>query len=311
MKSFTISENDAGQRADKFITKAVPLLPKSLLHKYLRKKRIKLNRKRCEPATFLQEGDILELYINDEFFENTTSMDFKKAPTDINIIYEDDNLIIVDKPVGLVVHEDSNGTIDTLINRIIHYLYESGSYSPEQENSFVPALCNRIDRNTCGVVIAAKNAKALRTINEKIREREITKRYFCLVSGVPPKKSDIIECWIKKNSEDNTVSITKNEVEDSLYAKTGYEVVKTNHQISLVNVELFTGRTHQIRAVMSYIGNPILGDSKYGGSKELFKHQALCSYSISFNFEDENQLSYLKGKTFTIKGNPFPQIDFK
>lgn len=308
MKTFIISENDSGQRMDKFVRKAVPLLPKSLMYKFLRTKKIKRNRKRCQPSDFLEEGDILELYINDEFFEYEVNLSFLESPKELCVVYEDENLMIIDKPVGLVVHEDSNSNKDTLINRVQHYLYNKKEYDPKAEHSFAPALCNRIDRNTSGLVIAAKNARALRLINEKIRMHEITKKYFCLVEGIPPQKQDTVECWIKKNNADNTVNIFKNEAEGSLYSKTGYTLVNTVNNTSLLEVELFTGRTHQIRAVMSYIGCPIMGDTKYGAKRIKNQYQALCSYSLHFHFGEENSLSYLNGKTFTVEKHPFPNF---
>ena len=176
MKAYTIGKNDAGQRVNKFIEKAVPALPRSLMYKYIRLKNIKLNRKRCKPEDKLQEGDELELGINDEFFgEGEPELLFRKVPTKLNIVYEDENILLVDKKPGLVVHEDESGEADTLINRILHYLYEKGEYDPKQENSFIPALCNRIDRNTGGIVIAAKNAESLRILNQKVKDRELKK----------------------------------------------------------------------------------------------------------------------------------------
>lgn len=187
MREFIINQNDAGQRVDKFLTKAVPKLPKNLLYKYLRLKRIKVNGKRCEISTRLACGDVMQLYINDEFFEGEVAdrPAFLSAPTSLNIIYEDENIILCDKKCGLVVHEDESGSTDTLINRIQHYLYEKGEYRPEEELSFAPALCNRIDRNTGGIVICAKNAESLRVLNQKVKDRELEKLYLCVTVGIP------------------------------------------------------------------------------------------------------------------------------
>ena len=206
MKSFTINQNDAGQRISKFVEKTVPALPNNLLYKYFRLKRIKLNKKRCQPQDKLQAGDLVELYINDEFFgEGRQDLAFLKVPSSLNIIYEDENIMLVDKKPGLVVHEDDDNTPDTLINRILHYLYEKGEYDPEQENSFVPALCNRIDRNTGGIVIAAKNAQSLRILNQKVKDRELVKLYLCLVHGVPEPKSATLKDFLLKDSSRNQV----------------------------------------------------------------------------------------------------------
>ena len=188
MKEFTISKNDAGQRMDKFITKAIPKLPSSLLYKYIRLKRIKLNGKRCEISTRLSVGDLVQCYVSDEFFEvEEKRPDFMLAPSEVSVVYEDENILLINKPAGLLVHEGDQWCADTLIARIQHYLYKKGEYDPKNENSFVPALCNRIDRNTCGIVIAARNAATLRVLNDKIKDRELDKKYLCVVKGTPKK----------------------------------------------------------------------------------------------------------------------------
>ena len=216
MKSFIINSNDAGQRVSKFIEKTVPALPQGLLYKSFRLKRIKLNKKRCQPQDRLSQGDLLELYINDEFFgEGRQDLVFLKVPDRIQVVYEDQNILLVDKKPGLVVHEDDDNTPDTLINRILHYLYNKGEYQPDAEQSFVPALCNRIDRNTGGIVIAAKNAQALRILNQKVKDRELTKLYLCLVHGVMQPKSGTLRDFLLKDSQRNQVRVFKNQVPGS------------------------------------------------------------------------------------------------
>lgn len=306
MRKFVINKNDAGQRVDKFITKAVPDLPQSMMYKSIRNKNIKLNRKRCEISTRLCEGDILELYIKDEFFSDAPSEhDFLAAPADIDVVFEDDNIMLINKKVGLVVHEDDTNTRDTLINRIRHYLYDNGEYDPDDENSFAPSLCNRIDRNTSGIVIAAKNAEALRILNEKIKNRELEKRYLCITVGVPPKKHDTMTAYLRKNSADNMVRISDKRLPDYLTAVTEYTVLRTKGQLALLEVLLHTGRTHQIRAHMAHIGCPLLGDGKYGinsvNREYKLKTQALCSYKLKFAFtSDGGVLEYLNGREFQI-----------
>lgn len=303
MRAFKITENDAGQRVDKFLSKAVKKLPKSLMYKYIRTKRIKLNRGRCEISTRLNEGDLLELYINDEFFDIEIYKDFLHATKSLDIIYEDENILLVNKPCGVVVHEDNKNTVDTLINRILLYLYEKQEYDPVKENSFTPALCNRIDRNTGGIVIAAKNAITLRTMNKLIKRRLIGRMYLCLVKGHLPKEADEIIAYHEIMPDENIVKITDKETDNSKIMITRYKVLDYAGGISLIEAELVTGRKHQIRAHFAHIGSPLIGDRKYGDNiphDEMdINSQALYSYKLSFNLDDEGgNLSYLDGKVF-------------
>ena len=199
MKEFIINNNDANQRLDKFVTKSAPLLPKSMLYKYIRLKRIKVNGKRAEISTRLVAGDLVEMYINDEFFaEKPKTYEFMSASKKLNIVYEDENIMLCDKPEGLIVHPDENDYNDNLIFRIQRYLYEKGEYNPDDEHSFAPSLANRIDRNTGGIVIAAKNAESLRVLNEKIKHRELDKYYLCLIHGTLKKKEDTLTAYLVK-----------------------------------------------------------------------------------------------------------------
>lgn len=305
MKEFTISKNDAGQRMDKFITKAVPKLPSSLLYKYIRLKRVKLNGKRCEISTRISVGDIVQCYISDEFFEAEEKRpEFMLAPATVDVVYEDENILLINKPAGLLVHEGDQWCADTLIARIQHYLYKKGEYDPKNENSFVPALCNRIDRNTCGIVIAAKNAATLRVLNDKIKDRELEKKYLCVVKGTPKRATGLLEHFLIKNEKTNTVEAYKEPKPGAKTAKTKYRVLSSVDGMCLCEAELLTGRTHQIRAQFSAIGHPLIGDTKYGKAKDGrgFNWQALCSYKLTFRFEeDAEHLAYLDGKTFTVK----------
>jgi len=307
MKQLTIGKNDAGQRLDKFLTKNLPNLPQSLLYKYIRKKRIKVNGKRAEISTRLSEGDVLDLYINDEFFEKPEpTYDFLHAGTTLNILFEDKNVLVLDKPVGLLAHPDDREYVDTLIGRVKRYLYEKGEYDPEAEQSFTPALVNRIDRNTGGIVLAAKNAEALRVLNQKMKDREIHKFYLCAVHGTPKPSQGLLKGYLWKDEKKNRVYVYKDFKPGSKTIETKYRVLKSAENMSLVEVELLTGRTHQIRAHFASIGCPLVGDGKYGNNQNNRKQggrrkQFLYSYKTVFDFTtDAGALEGLNGMTFEV-----------
>ncbi len=310
MRSFEIKDNDANQRLDKFIAKAAPKLPKNLLYKYIRKKRIKLNGKKAEISARLKAGDVVDMYINDAFFENIKkNYDFLKAGKDIDIIYEDENLIISDKKPGILCHPDKGEYSDTQIGRLQRYLYEKGEYDPDKESTFTPALANRIDRNTGGIVICAKNAEALRILNDKIKAREINKYYICIVCGKMPKNEDTLEAWLSKNENQNKVIVKQNNFTGARKIKTKYKVIRESEHFSLLEIDLLTGRTHQIRAHMAFAGHPLLGDGKYGNIKINRRFgihkQALYAYRIYFDFKSPaGSLEYLNGKSFEVSKFP-------
>ncbi len=307
MRELIIGKNDAGQRLDKFITKTLNL-PISLLYKSIRLKKIKVNRKRAENNTILHEGDTIQCFLAEEFFEKKADEhSFESINVHLDIIYEDENIMLLNKRPGVSVHEDENGSTNTLITHIQAYLYQKGEYRPDTEQSFAPALCNRIDRNTGGIVIAAKNAEALRVMNEKIKYREIDKFYLAAVHGVPKPESATIKGYLLKDDQKNIVRVyEKNPPRGAKEIITKYKVVAKKQDSSLIEVELLTGRTHQIRAHMAYIGHPLIGDGKYGINKadraNGYKYQALYSYKLRFSFDTSNPtvLDYLNGKEFKI-----------
>lgn len=305
MREVKITKNDAGQRLDKYLTKRFKTMPKSLMYKYLRTKYIKLNGKKVQPEVFLNEGDVLTFYIKDEFFEEQKSYEFLKAGKQLDIIYEDENILLLDKKVGVITHQDSRYDTDTLNLRVLRYLYERGEYTPDQEKSFTPALCNRIDRNTGGIVIAAKNAEALRVMNQKIRDREIEKYYLCVVKGTLRPSHKVLEAYHQKDEKTNTVKIIDIPRERFKEIVTEYTVLDASPTLSLCEVLLHTGRTHQIRAHMAHIGHPLLGDEKYGDKKlntrYHLKRQALYSYKLRFSFTTPaGCLDGLNGKSFEV-----------
>ena len=312
MKELTVRENDAGQRLDRFVAKAVPLLPDSLLQKYIRLKRIKLNGRGAKRDVRLAAGDTVQLYINDEFFEKPREDNawLKVGTPRLTIVYEDENLLLLDKKPGVLCHSAGVWDYNTLIANVQAYMAQKGEWRPKEENSFAPALCNRIDRNTGGIVIAAKNAEALRILNDKIRDREIEKYYLCAVQGKPRPAAGRLENFLFKDAKKNQVFIKDRPEPGAKTAVTEYRTLMTKGPLSLVECRLLTGRTHQIRAQMAHAGWPLLGDGKYGserfnkGFEE--KGQALCSYRLRFDFPtDAGLLEYLRGQEFRVR-----QVDF-
>ena len=307
MKELTVGKNDAGQRLDRFVAKAVPLLPDSLLQKYIRLKRIKVNGKPSKRDLRLSAGDVLMLYINDEFFEAPREDNawLKIVKPRLNILYEDENILLADKKPGVLCHSAGKWDYNTLIANIQAYLAQKGEWHPKEENSFCPALCNRIDRNTGGIVIAAKNAEALRILNEKIRDREIEKYYLCAVYGRPKPDNGQLKNELFKDAVKNQVYVKSKPEPGSRSAVTEYQVLMTRAGLSLVECRLLTGRTHQIRVQMAYAGWPLLGDGKYGREQinRRFHEegQALYSWRLCFDFStDAGLLNYLRGKEFSV-----------
>ncbi|MFR4201679.1 MAG: RluA family pseudouridine synthase [Flavonifractor plautii] len=312
MKEFTIGKNDAGQRLDRWLAKTLPLLPAPLAQKYIRLKRVKVNGKGSQRDVRLQLGDILQLYINDEFFEqpreeNAFLSVFKPH---LDIVYEDENLMLLNKRPGLLCHADEHEKVSTLITHIQAYLYQKKEWNPRDEHSFTPALCNRIDRNTGGIVMAAKNAETLRILNQKIRDREIAKFYLAIVHGRMKPSQGKLEGFLLKDEDRAQVKVFSRPVPGGKSAATSYKTLRTAGGLSLVECELLTGRTHQIRAQFAAAGHPLLGDGKYGRERDNKKYgrsfQALYSYKLAFTFPtDAGLLEYLRGRVFTVE-----QVDF-
>ena len=317
MKELSIGKNDAGQRMDRFVGKAVPLLPESLLQKYIRLKRIKLNGHGAKRDTRLESGDTLQLYINDEFFEKPAEENsyLKVGTPRLDIVFEDENILLLNKRPGLLCHSAGVWDQNTLIAHVQAYMAQKGEWRPREENSFTPALCNRIDRNTGGIVIAAKNAEALRIMNEKIKEREIEKYYLCAVQGRPRPEKGRLENYLFKDAKKNQVFVKNRPEPGARTAVTEYRVLKSAGELSLVECRLLTGRTHQIRAQLAHAGWPLLGDGKYGSERfnKGFdeKSQALCSYKLIFDFPtDAGALNYLRGRCFSLRRVDFAEKYF-
>ena len=283
MINIKIKENDANQRVDRFLQKLMPNAGKNFLMRMLREKKIKVNKKKCEPSYLLLEGDDVTIYFSDETFEK-----FSKGrrevfnKTKIEIVYEDENVIIIDKPAGLLCHVSNNLKEPNVVDGVINYLREKGEYNPRDEHSFVPAISNRLDRNTAGLVIAAKNANTLRTMNELIKNREIQKLYHAIVRG----KMDfngILKNSFEKNEKKNMVKVTK-DGEKSM--ESVITTIKSASDFSLVKIELITGRTHQIRLQLKLLKHPIIGDNKYGD----------IGFNNSLNIKDKNHQRLVAGE---------------
>lgn len=311
MKEFNIGKNDAGQRLDRWLGKTLPLLPAPLAQKYIRLKRVKVNGKGVKADTRLSQGDTLSLYINDEFFETPSPENafLSIYRPNLNILYEDAHILLLDKPPGLVVHPDETERTNTLLTHIQAYLYQKKEWSPYQEHSFAPALCNRIDRNTGGIVIAAKTAEGLREMNEKIRNRQVEKEYLCIVHGIPNPPQGTLEHTLSKDRRNNQMHLTQSS-ESGKDAATFYETLASKDGLSLLRCRLITGRTHQIRAQLAAAGYPLLGDRKYGRKEDSeqyrWPHQALYSYKVTFSFAGETgALQALNGVTVQVE-----QVDF-
>ncbi|MBQ2732818.1 MAG: RluA family pseudouridine synthase [Clostridia bacterium] len=314
MFEFNIGKNDAGQRLDKFLTKAMPAMPMPMMYRLIRQKKIKLNRKRAEISSMLAEGDTVLVFAPPHFAEKEKEAPKLTVTADPDIVYEDENIMLVNKPSGLLVHDGDAkeaGKI-TLVRMIQDYLIRKGEYEPAKENSFAPALANRIDRNTGGIVLAAKNAAALRELEDIFRDRKINKKYLCVVHGVPKKSVFFLEHYLLKDEKTKNVRVYgENHPSAAKYAKTGCRVLSFGKNYSLIEAELFTGRTHQIRAQLAHAGHPLLGDGKYGinkGDRSLgYSSQALCSYYVRFENNEDGFLGYLKGKEFSLDPNT---VDF-
>lgn len=276
MQEIKIGVNDAGQRLDCFLQKHYATLTKSMMYKAIRNKKIKVNRKRCTYDQKLQEGDSILLFLPYEFLETRQ----KACPVNtgsVDVVYEDDDIVLVNKPAGLLSQSDEKGLQDTLVNRIQYYLYQKKEYDPQRENSFAPAICHRLDKNTSGLILAAKNARALRLMNDAIACHKVRKVYYAKIEGTPLWDTKEVVCYIKK--QETRALVQSNEAPGYKEARMFVKVMERQKEQTMVQIHLETGRFHQIRASMAYLGYPLCGDVKYGykGSE---KKYSLCAYHL-------------------------------
>lgn len=304
MQSLIVSKNEAGQRLDKLLSKYMNLAEKSFFYKMMRKKNITLNGRKCEGSEKLVEGDEIKLFLSDETIEKFSQVKLQKVKkVSLNIIYEDDHILLVNKPAGML-SQKAREADESLVEYMIDYLVSSGQLSTEQLRSFRPSVCNRLDRNTSGLVVGGKSLAGLQLMSASFKDRSIHKYYQCVVKGQITGKQ-MITGYLTKSETSNQVTVHKQEVPGSAPIATEYEPVKWQEGYTLLKVTLITGRTHQIRAHLSSIGHPIVGDYKYGDSKvneeakRLYhiQSQLLHSYQVTFPKLPE-PLAYLSGRTF-------------
>lgn len=296
MKEFVIENAAAGQRLDKFMARVMPSVGQGEVYKALRKKKVRVNGKHMDGAHRLAVGDIVQMYINDEFFAAVqTEFPWQKASNDIKVVYEDKNILIADKPSGMP-SQDIEGTADSLESRVRSYLYKKCEIDMAAVPLFVPSLCHRIDRNTAGLVIAAKNAQSLRILNQKIKDKEIRKFYLCETECSPKPESGRICGMLARDGKSRKMVFCNEKRPDAVRCETVYRTLKAGSP-ALVEAELMTGRTHQIRACLSHIGCPIVGDVKYGAHRNgENSYQHLTAYKLVFDFKtDSDILEYLNG----------------
>ncbi|MBQ0000974.1 MAG: RluA family pseudouridine synthase [Clostridiales bacterium] len=304
MKLQVIGENEAGQRFDKYLAKLLKDAPKSFFYKMLRKKNITLNGKKATGNEKLAAGDEVRLFLSDETYEkflgNTV---VEKKTTKLNLIYEDSDILLVNKPVGML--SQKAGEDETSLNEyLIGYLLESGALTEEDLKTFRPSVCNRLDRNTSGIVAAGKSLMGLQQLSEIFHDRTVHKDYHTIVKGVLTKEKTV-KGFLLKNEKDNKVVVSEEQLPDSAPIETAYTPLGNNGSMTLLKVRLVTGRAHQIRAHLASLGYPIIGDTKYGSEKlneEMrnkyhLKSQLLHAFRLEFP-EEMTQLKGLSGKVF-------------
>ncbi len=306
MVSLTVPEKYNNKKLDRFLLEHFTQLSYNALYKALRTKDIRVNGVRINKNVVVKTGDRIDTYIKDEILRG---IGVKKEPRPFDIVYEDKHLLLINKMPGIPVHPDKDCKETTLVELASHYLIEKGEYTPENPGSFAPALCHRLDRNTGGIVIMAKNPEALDVMLDRIKKRQVKKFYQCLVIGCPEPSQAELRHYLFKDAGKSLVYVSDKRRPGAAEIITLYKVLEAGEEISRLEVELVTGKTHQIRAHLAYIGHPIVGDGKYGfnrfNRKFKARHQALWAYKVVFDFESGGVLDYLRGKAFETENIQF------
>ena len=304
MRELKIGAGDENQRLDKFLKKYLNKAPASFIYRMLRKKNIKLNKEKATGSEILKENDHVELYLADatiDEFRDIKTLQKQPLP---KVVYEDAHLIFLNKPSGLLTQK-AKETDSSLVDQLLYYLYKEGKYDPDAGGSR-PSVCNRLDRNTSGLVLCGVDLPGLQFLSEALKERTLTKEYLCVVRGNMQKAH--VKGYLYKNEKNNRVSLYEHPVEGASYAETIFTPLSTNFELSLVKAELITGKTHQIRSHLAFVGHPIIGDTKYGNPvvnrkyrlKYGVEDQLLHAAYVSFP-EITGRFSYLSGKRFAAE----------
>ncbi|MCK4260014.1 MAG: RluA family pseudouridine synthase [Halanaerobiales bacterium] len=296
MQEIRIGENEAAQRIDRFVKKYLSKAPLGLIFKYLRTKKIRVNGKKVKQNYRLKVGDMVQFNKTielEDLVRAPIKKDLTKYEQQFGIIYEDEHLLVVDKPSGLLVHSNRPGEQNTLNRQVLSYLIKNGIYNPEKEKTFVPGPSNRLDRNTSGLVLFGKDYPTQQTLNEMIKNHYVNKYYLALVYG-ELKQNRELKGYLTKDKSSNVVMISKNKTEESLPIHTRYRILEALNGFTLLEVELITGRSHQIRAHLSTIGHPIIGDPKYGNDR--INQEAKRNWNLHRQFLHAYCLTFTKAK---------------
>lgn len=310
MQEIKITANEAGQRFDKMLAKYLNEAPKSFIYKMLRKKNIVLNGKKANGNEMLQVGDQVKLFLADETIQKFSKIQFQKTTTNLDIIYEDAHVLMINKPAGML-SQKAEAKDESLVEHLISYMLRTGQLTEEDLRTFKPSICNRLDRNTSGLVVAGKSLFGLQRMGELFQNRTMRKFYRCLVDGVI-EEEQYIRGFLRKNENTNKVQISLAETIDSVPIETEYRPIATNGRQTLLEVHLITGRTHQIRAHLASIGHPIAGDYKYGNrdlnhqykQKYGLESQLLHAYRLEMP-QMEGEMKTMSNKQFVA---PLPKL---